>query len=123
MYLRIFSALAFAATQAACGGSAESPEPEGEQVTCAIGDGVQMSDVCLIEEVTGNGVSEFLLHHPDGGFRRISFDIQTQELGVVDGAESLRINDQSTDDFIEFTIGTDRYRLATGLIRQPSLAE
>ncbi|MEL7189174.1 MAG: hypothetical protein AAGK17_06440 [Pseudomonadota bacterium] len=88
-----------------------SPEPSGDGVICAIGEGVEMSEVCKIERVAGDGSATFLLHHPDGGFRRVSLDPETQELGVVDGADSLRISSESGDQITEFTIGKDRYRV------------
>ncbi|KWV93088.1 hypothetical protein [Erythrobacter sp. YT30] len=101
-----------------CSALEQSSEAEGERVSCAIGEGVEMSEVCSIEKVASGGADIFLIHHPDGGFRRIAFDLKTQELGVADGADSLRISDQSTDDITDFMIGSDRYRVPSQLIRQ-----
>ena len=115
MSLRIFSALGLMGALAACGSGDVSPEPVGDAVTCAIGEGVEMSDVCTLERVAGDGSATFLIHHPDGGFRRVSLDPETQELGVVDGADSLRITD-SSDDITEFTIGIDRYRVENAVL-------
>ena len=41
--------------------------PEGDIIPCAIGPGAEFEEVCTLE-VTGP--DEFVIHHPDGGFRR-----------------------------------------------------
>lgn len=102
----------------ACGSDiGEGAEQLGETISCAIGEGVEISDVCTIERVVNEGVTTFLLHHPDGGFRRIAFAPATQELGVVDGADSLRIEGESSDDITAFSIGIDRYRVPSAFLR------
>jgi hypothetical protein len=114
MSLRIFSALAAMALLAACG--PESPEPEGDTIACAIGKGAQFANVCTLERVAGEGGTVFLVHAPDGSFRRLRFDPAKGEFGSVDGADALEIIRQD-GKVAEFTIAADRYRIPHALVR------
>lgn len=106
MSLRIFSAGFCALALAGCGGGA-SPEPEGNTIDCAIGPGAEYSSVCTLERV-GEG-AEFLIHHPDGGFRRL---LETPE-GVVsaDGADTVVVLQNISHAHLEIEVGGDRYKL------------
>ena len=106
MCLRISSALGGLAALAACSG-AQSPVPAGEAVACAIGEGEDFAEVCTLEQVAGG--QEIVIHHPDGGFRRLRFDAGTGALAPVDGAE--RIVLEEGPGVLQFAIGPDRYRL------------
>ena len=105
MCLRISSAFAFAAL-AGCG--TESPPPAGETIACAIGAETDFAEVCTLERIAGS--AEVVLHHPDGGFRRVSFDPATGALAPLDGAEPMVIG--GWEGGVQFTIGPDRYRIA-----------
>ncbi|MEL7219268.1 MAG: hypothetical protein AAGK01_12665 [Pseudomonadota bacterium] len=105
MSLRTSSAVIAVALVAAC--ATESPAPEGDVIDCAIGPGSEYSKVCTLELSNGN---EFLIHSPDGGFRRVILDPAAGEIGAVDGADPLRIIAQN-GDLAEFEIGGDRYRV------------
>jgi len=108
MYLRIYStALLF--PLAACG--AQSPVPPGEAVECAIGAGADFSSVCTLE-LAGE---EIILHHPDGGFRRLARDSGTDQLAPRDGAEPLVI-EAGGEGAVQFAIGEDRYRISRALL-------
>ena len=116
MYLRIFSIVVATGLLAACG--SETPEPEGPSVSCAIGPGTELSDVCTLERVSD---TQFLIHHPDGGFRRFAFDETGGDaaITVADGAEQLvyqRVDDQGGG--VEFGLQTDRYRVDSSLLTQ-----
>jgi len=76
-------------------------------IECAIGPGADYSKVCTLEEA---GEDEFLIHSPNGGFRRLLFDPQAGEFGAVDGADALNILSQD-GAIAEFEIGGDRYRI------------
>ncbi len=106
MSLRTSSALAAIALLAACG-AAESPPSPGDAIECAIGEGAEFGSVCKLERVAGT--KEFILHHPDGGFRRITFDPATGTLAPLDGAEPIVL--EKGEGVIQFAIGPDRYRL------------
>jgi hypothetical protein len=108
MYLRISSAIALLAALAACG--AGSPPPEGEKVDCAIGDAADLAPVCILERA-GDGI---VVHHPDGSFRRFTFDPAKGVPTPRDGAEVLVPAGDG------FAVGPDRYRIPPALLASPS---
>ena len=110
MYLRTFSA-SFAALAIAACSVAETPEPEGERVECAIGAGAEFADVCTLEwlgEVEGQ---EFLIHHPEGGFRRFAINEDASGVIALDGAETA-VMEAAADGQWQFTVAGDKYRIA-----------
>ena len=112
MFLRISSPIGLLVLLVACGG-AESPPPPGDTVDCAIGAGAGLSPVCTLETVPGR--EEIVIHHPDGGFRRITRDRSTGMLASLDGAEPL-VMQQSDSDALKFAVGADIYRLPLSLL-------
>jgi hypothetical protein len=115
MCLRISSALAALAVLSGCG--PESPPPPGKAVECAIGAGADLSPVCTLEQVADT--SDVVLHHPDGGFRRLTRDPATGALVPRDGAEPL-VPEAGADDAVQFAIGLDRYRIPRALLAPPA---
>ncbi|MBI1401807.1 MAG: hypothetical protein GC147_01155 [Porphyrobacter sp.] len=115
MCLRISSALVLSLLLAACG--KESPPPPGEAVDCAIGPGAAFSPVCTLERVGEEG--EFVLHGPDGGFRRLRRGGPTAALAPLDGADPL-VPEESAAGVLQFAIGADRYRIPRALIAAPA---
>ena len=113
MCLRISSPLAALALLAGCG-QPESPPPPGDEVECAIGAGAALSPVCTLEQVA-DGI---VLHHPDGGFRRLSRDPATGALAARDGAEAV-VPEQGGAGAEAFAIGADRYRIPRKLLDPP----
>ncbi len=117
MFLRIFSSVTLFAALAACGSATETSEgaPEGSMVSCAIGPGSDFSDVCTFEKISGG---EFVIHHPDGGFRRFALtDDAAAPIGVADGAEPLTFQTNGGEGgMLEFSMAVDRYRLDPSLI-------
>lgn len=109
MSLRTFSALAAFAVLAACG-APESPPPPGDDIECAIGTGAAFASVCKMERVAGT--QQIIIHHPDGGFRRVTFDPATGALAPLDGADPLML--EQGEGVIQFALGTDRYRIPRG---------
>lgn len=105
MCLRTSSALVALVLLAGCGG-AESPPPEGDTVECAIGKGAALSSDCTLERA-GDGI---ILHHPDGGFRRLTRDPSTGALIARDGAEPL-VTEPGEEGTVQFSIAADRYRI------------
>lgn len=96
MSLRISSALAAALLIPACAG--ESPAPEGDTIDCAIGPGADYSNVCTLEPVASDavGTATFLLHAPDGSFRRISFGGAQKQWSAADGADGIAVIEEQT---------------------------
>ncbi len=87
MSLRISSAICFAALVMGC--TTESPAPDGEMIDCAIGPGAELNRVCTLERIDGDGIELFLVHHPDGSFRRLGFDRDALAWSAIDGAAEI----------------------------------
>lgn len=113
MCSRTSSALAAIALLAGCG-AAESPPPPGDAIPCAIGAGAEFAEVCTLE-IPGGAQQGIVLHHPDGGFRRLDRDPATGALVPQDGAEPL-VPEESGGDARQFAIGADRYRIPAALL-------
>ena len=111
MSLRISSALVLAAALAACG--AQSPPPPGDTVDCAIGAEAELAPACTLEKVAGS--TDFVIHHPDGGFRRFTRDPATGVIGPVDGSAPL-VPQTGKGGALEFAVEADRYRIPAELL-------
>ena len=116
MSLRIskLGLLAAVSALAACG--EVSGEPEGPSVGCAIGPGADFSEVCTLERIGADG---FVIHWPDGGFRR--FTLQQIEEGPLPafsaGADELKsVRLEGETQLLEFGIADERYRLDPALL-------
>ncbi|MEM9501884.1 MAG: hypothetical protein AAF941_08560 [Pseudomonadota bacterium] len=114
MFLRISSALVAILHVSACVG--ESSVTEGDKINCAIGAGAGYSDVCTLEPVSSeaNENATFLLHSPDGSFRRVSFDREQKQWSSTDGADGIAVIEEQTsaesgDGHFILTIAGDRY--------------
>ena len=105
MSLRISSAALPLALLAGC--SAESPVPAGDTVACAIGTGADFAAVCTLERIAGT--SQIIIHHPDGGFRRLSYDPAAGTLAPLDGADPVVL--EGGQGVLQFAVGPDRYRI------------
>jgi hypothetical protein len=98
----------------ACGDEV-SPPPPGDLVDCAIGEAADLAQVCTLERVAGT--EGFVVHHPDGGFRRFTREPATGDIATVDGADNV----VTTEDYggvLTFQVGADRYEL----ISEPAAA-
>ena len=107
MCLRISSALSLAIALSGCGAET-SPPPPGDTVDCAIGAGAAFSPVCTLERV--GGIETFVIHHPDGGFRRFVIDPASGMPTPRDGADQL-VAEQGENGALQFAVGADRYRI------------
>ena len=120
MSMRISSLAIATVLLAGCSGE-ESPPPDGDTVACAIGAGADFAEVCTLEKIS-DGDANFLLHTPDGSFRRLMIDPASGEFGSVDGADVLEIVSQD-GELAEFRIAEDRYRIPHRLVRKPAKAQ
>lgn len=111
MYLRTFSASLAAFVIAACS-VAETPEPEGETVECAIGAGAGLANVCTLEWANGVEGGEFLIHHPEGGFRRFAVNEDASGVTALDGALDVVMLEPAPGDLWQFEVDGDRYVMA-----------
>ena len=90
----------------------QSAAPEGDIIPCAIGPGAEFEEVCTLE-VTGP--DEFVIHHPDGGFRRFLNDEDRQTV-TSDGANGytklLQVHFKENGEMVpSMEVDGDRYLL------------
>ena len=98
--MRIFSAALL--LLAACGvGADETAVVAGEESDCALDGAAAFTAECRTES-TRDG---WIVHHPDGGFRRIK--VEDDGRFTTDGAEAVHVLDGGV-----LAIGDDRYALA-----------
>src|SRR4029453_8209615 len=91
-------------------GGDSTDAPEGAAIPCALAGAAEFKSDCTVERSkAGEGVM-LILHHPDGGFRRLQ--VATDGRGVVtaDGADVATVKIVGADA-IEVAVGDDRYRL------------
>lgn len=111
MFSRTSSPVALMVLLAACGET--SPPPPGEAVECAIGEAAALASDCTLERVSG--ASDFVIHHPDGGFRRFTRDAATGAIAPQDGAELL-VAQPGEGSALAFAVGADRYSVPAELL-------
>lgn len=106
---RAFAATALLGLAACSGSGGPAAEPEGETVPCAIGGAASFVQTCTVERERVDDRLGLVIHHEDGGFRRLT--VMTDGSGVIaaDGADPARIT--IYDGQIEVTVGADRYLL------------
>jgi|SRR5579859_7905793 len=99
-----------ASNTAAAGGTAGVP--------CAL-HGTGVFDVsCPVERiVSGNGLM-LVIHHPDGGFRRLQVTTDGRGVVTADGSEGAMVSVVNPGT-IEVAVGDDRYRLPATVQGQP----
>lgn len=90
---------------AGCGSAASAPDASAHDasIACALNGAGEWRQVCTIELAN----DEIVIHHPDGGFRRLA--ITASGFEAADGAETLKA--KATGDMVEIAIGADRYRI------------
>lgn len=87
---------------AGCNRAASDDIPAGDRIDCAVG-GAEFASACTIER----GAGTLIVHHPDGGFRRLSVDGQGA-VSAADGAE-IATSSKRKDGRIEVQVGQDHY--------------
>lgn len=98
---------------AACSGGGGEPVPQGETVACAVAGAVDFAENCVIERVHEAGSDILVLHHPDGGFRRLIV-LPSGGLIAADGAAQAEVTEQQ--GVFEVTLEQDRYRVPQDLV-------
>ncbi|USI71881.1 hypothetical protein [Sphingomonas morindae] len=111
---RRFALLLLPLVLAACQKKAEDPvidaAARATSLPCALSGSVTFQTQCTVERmVSGDGLA-LLIHHPDGGFRRLTVTTDGRGVVTADGAETARVTviDPGT---IQVAIDDDRYRL------------
>jgi hypothetical protein len=121
---RLIPLLLVPAVLAAAGCQRQAPDPVIEAaahattVSCALAGAAAFSSDCTIEKlVSGDGLA-LIIHHPDGGFRRLIVTTDGRGVITADGAQAALVSivDPAT---IEVTVDKDRYRLPATVKGQP----
>ena len=105
-------------TLAGCGKGGEQAQASAptdseiarDVVSCALGGSAQFRDDCTAERSESEGESHIVVHHPDGGFRRLVVAKDGLTLESADGAEATR--SARKGDRFEVILGQDRYVIA-----------
>jgi hypothetical protein len=109
--MRAAIALAALASMAACSGR---DEVRGEPIACTLGLSGEPEEGCRVELVTDSKPVLLVIHHPDGGFRRLALSGDGKALVAADGADPAI--SAVKGDSIEVAVGQDRYRIPLKLL-------
>ncbi|MFC3099602.1 hypothetical protein [Altererythrobacter lauratis] len=98
---------------AACSASGDEAEGEaaarGETIACATGGAAELAPVCTVERAVEDGALILIIHHEDGGFRRLAVQGDGSGVAAADGADPAQIT--VYDGEIAVTVAADRYIL------------
>lgn len=105
---------------AGCGGPAQpQAAPGAVRIDCALGEGSDFGADCLVEKVAGDlstsGGPEFVVRHPDGGFRRFRIAENRGGMVTLDGADTALNRLVGEPPVLEVRVGADRYRFPADL--------
>jgi hypothetical protein len=98
---------------AAC--SSGGDDIRGEPIECAIGSAAELARECRLERIGVGEVARFIVHHPDGGFRRLELAPDGKGLAPSDGADEAR--NSLSQGMIDLSIGQDRYRIPADMVQ------
>ena len=82
----------------------------GAGIPCALHGGKALETGCSVERSTTNEGLVLVLHHPDGGFRRLLVTTDGRGVVAADGSEQATVAVVGPG-MIDVAIGDDRYRL------------
>lgn len=105
---------------AGCGGPAQpQAAPGAARIECALGEGAEFGADCLVEKVAGDfstsGGPEFVVRHPDGGFRRFRIADNRSGMIALDGADTAVNRLVGEPPVLEVSVRADRYRFPADL--------
>ncbi len=83
-------------------------EKTERQIPCALAGSKDFTPVCTLDAPHENGKEFWVLHHPDGGFRRFQILENGTIIATADGA--FEVNAAHVGSELEVTVGDDRYR-------------
>ncbi len=110
MSMRISSALILVLASSGCSAGAEQPQAAAgaQRIECALGEGAEFADDCLVERSASGDTRVVTVRHPDGGFRRFEQVDDGRGLVIADGAEEA--DSILSGDVLQVSVGQDRYR-------------
>ncbi|MFL0356454.1 hypothetical protein ACI5KX_08220 [Erythrobacter sp. GH1-10] len=90
----------------------------GDTIECALGPGAKYASVCTLERVS---VSEFVVHQPDGGFRRFVRDPSEvsphMAIRPADGSNEIGLRAFDMEPgMVEIGLANERYKFPVQLI-------
>jgi hypothetical protein len=125
MFMRIFERgpflLVLAGLVSACNGvsgeGSEAKLAEMPPVACRMGAGQAFAPQCHAEWREGEGDARILiLHHPDGGFRRLLVSGDGKRVNVADGSEALQVANGKAGE-VELSVGDVAYQMSAASLR------
>ena len=90
---------------AGCGRAPGDPEPEMRAIDCALAGAAPFTPTCRVEQAG----QVLVVHHPDGGFRRLQKVSDGRGVIAADGIEPAHVA-WIPDGRLEVVVGQDRYR-------------
>ena len=101
-------------------GAADQPAPDpASMIECALASAQVFARDCSVEHAQQDGTPLLIIHHPDGGFRRLEVLADGRGVAAADGADTAKVSMRESG--IEVALGNDRYRLPATL-KQASTA-
>jgi hypothetical protein len=106
----LFLTLALAGCHKRAGDAVADAATHGAVVPCALAGAKTFKPDCAVERMTASDGLMLVLHHPDGGFRRLLVTTDGRGVVTADGSDqaTVAVIDPGT---IEVTVGEDRYHL------------
>ena len=106
----ILLTLALAGCEKSSTGEATADGTKGASVPCALAGSAGFKSECTVERMTSGNDLVLVMHHPDGGFRRLLVATDGRGVTTADGSDQAAVTvlDPGT---IEVGVGGDRYRL------------
>ena len=89
-----------------------------DRIECATAGAASFARACTVERLKGPEGTMLIVHHADGGFRRLLVTTDGRGVVAADGAEEAAVS-VIAGDRIEVALGGDRYRLAA-TVKGPS---
>ena len=88
--------------------SSTMAEKTEKQIHCALAGAKDFTPVCTLDALHENGKEIWVLHHPDGGFRRFQILESGTIIATADGA--IEVKAARVGSELEVNVGDDRYR-------------
>jgi len=100
---------------AGCGATQPQAEDGAARIECALGASSLFGPDCLVEKVAGEQGREFVVRHPNGGFRRFRIAEDRRGVVAIDGADTAVNELVGEPKVLQVTVGADRYRFPADL--------